>query len=397
MTELIGRYLAGFVQVRLEGANSERVLDDLSREGFRIWAIRRNDDGALWCAVSRQTVPALHRSARIHHVEVHFGRRQGLARAVRRASQRPWLWAGLLTGLIGVWWLSGHIWIVDAPTLGSRPKARQELIAAAAKVGLRAGVRRDGINLRSISMAMERQLDNFFWVRVSLTGIVARIQAAEMTSRPPLARSAPLVAGEAGRVLKVETYLGEPLVGAGDRVIKGQPLIGGVEFALGRHRMMVPPVGRVIAEVTYRTTVYQAFAERRVKVQAPHRTDYQLLIDHGPAIPLSWPRLPFRQYRRSVKVRPIVYRGVEIPLEWRRVVYNEIKESTRQLTAREATVLAMKRAERRMMADLPAGGRWLQQARYIRRSRGGVSVTLIRQAEQNIAVVPPLLGGKASE
>ncbi len=397
MTEWIGRYLAGSVRIRLNGAGGEQVLDDLNRGGFRIWRVMRDEGGAIWCTVLRDTVPALHHSARIHHVRVHFERRQGLARTVRQAAERPWLWAGLLAAMTGVWWLAGHVWIVDAPALRAEPKARQELLAAAAKAGLRAGVRRDGLNLRWISTAMERQLDHFFWVRVSLTGIVARIQAVELIGRPSLPGSAQLVAAQAGRVLKIEAYLGEPLVAVGDRVIKGQPLIGGEEFALGRHRVTTPAVGRVIAEVTYRTRVSQPLREHRVQLQDRRRIDYQLLIDHGPAIPLSLPRPRFRHYLRTAKVRAMVYRGVEMPLEWRQVVYNETKVSTRQLTVREATIQAMERAARRMASDLPAGGRWLQQARYVRRSRTGVTVTLVRHAEQNIAVMPGPSSGKARQ
>jgi sporulation protein YqfD len=302
---------------------------------------------------------------------------------------------GLMTAFLTVFWLCARIWVVDAPLPGIGPPMRQALIQAAAEAGLAAGARRSQINPGRISLTLEQKLHGYSWIRVSLHGVVAEIQAAKTVARPTPAFRVPprLVAGQAGKVLAVEVFVGDALVGQGQVVQQGQTLIQGARSSLARNsggaeRVVTSAVGQVWADVAHRIKVYQPLVERLKIPQNRSWTSYQLLVADGPSIRLRPFQPPFRHYRTSIRLSPIIYRGVEMPLEWRRVVYNEIKEASRRLTVKEAIAQASLRAEREIALTLPKGGRWIHKTREIRRTKSGIWVMLDWHAEQNIATAP---------
>ncbi|MCL5064811.1 MAG: sporulation protein YqfD [Firmicutes bacterium] len=395
LSEWLWRQWTGWVKVRLHGPECEGVITDLIAQGQKVWGLSRRPGGDVDFVIGRPGVAALHRAARKRPVRVHFQKRGGVALSLKKLRARPMLAVGFVGALLAVLWFLGRIWIVDAPIAGQPAKVHQELVQAAYEDGLRPGVGRARVNLTEVAERMQKQLGGYFWVRLSLHGVVAEIQAAPVIDRPGYRTPSRLVAECAGTILTVEVYMGESLVARGERVRAGQTLIQGSRSMLaldGRRsdQVVAPAAGQVWAKVVHRVRVYQPLKARVERAQPGRFVRRQLLLEQGTTLSLTWGQPPFRQYRVTARTVPIRYRGVELPVEWRRVVYNKIKEHLRRLTPNQAMALAVRRAEREIASQLPTGGRWLTKARQVQQVQGGVWITLSWQAEQNIAISPEI-------
>lgn len=392
MTRELLLALGGWVRVRITGRGGEAVLRRVTEAGHRVWRVERDSAHTISASLPLAALPALRAAVRGAHVKVALGERGGLRLATRRARGRPGLWSGFMIATAGVLWLSGHIWIVDAPHFHPYPEARAGLLEAAGRAGLFPGASAAGIRPAAVGAAMERLLPRYFWIRVSLHGVLAEIEAVPVEAKAVPAVAPRLVATASGRVREVEVYIGEPLVRVGDQVRKGETLIQGGESTAEApgSEVKTPASGSVLADVTHRVAVSEPYGATLVKPGPRRAVRTRLIVEGEVALPAGVAGAPAWPHRVEVTERPVVYRGIEMPLVWQRVVYNEIREIPRRLSVAEAIDLASRKAEREMARTLPPGGRWLSRARTVKRTRTGVTVTLVWHAEEEIAGAPPV-------
>lgn len=383
---------SGWVRVRVRGRNAEAVLRGVTEAGHRVWRVERESAHTLSATLPVPALPALRAAVRGAHVKVTLEQRGGVCLATRRTRRRPGLWGGIGIALMGVLWLSSHIWIVDAPRFHAYPTARAELIRAAAASGLAPGVPAARVRPGAVGSAMERRLPGYFWIRVSLHGVLAEIQAVPVEPRPVPPVAPRLVATASGRVLAVEVYIGEPTVAVGDTVKKGQTVIVGSPSTATSPRSAVktPASGSVLADVVHRVVVSEPLETTVTRPGRRQRVQTRLVVEGRLTVPVGLAGTPSWPHRTEVSQGPVVYRGIEMPLVWQRVVYNEIRKTPRRLSVSEAIRLASQQGDQEMARALPPGGRWLARARTVRRTKTGVTVTLNWHAEQEIAGAPPM-------
>lgn len=226
MPEAIWLFFGGYVIVKVKGPNIEPFINAAVARGVPLWRVERmaTDVAVLRAGVAH--FRELGRAGRRTGVRVRILARGGLPflwHATRRRSAFALGAAAALTLLYG---LSSFIWFVQVE--GVQAIDREMVLQAAQSAGLRPGVARRAVDPERVQRRLLLDLDRLAWAAVRLRGSRAVIEVAEKTVVSE-AEGYPghVVAARDGVIAQIVPFRGEPLVGPGDTVGRGQVLISG--------------------------------------------------------------------------------------------------------------------------------------------------------------------------
>jgi similar to stage IV sporulation protein len=397
VSDFIFRLFAGWIKVRAEGDDVESLVTSLVTAGFRLWNLQPAETGyTFYTTLSAKS--RIREYTAVHSLDIHILQQGGAPIEWNRSRRRPFLWVGLATAVGLIIYVTSRIWVINAPTPGLSPGARQQLVTVAEDAGLRMGTVRNQINVPKIRAAMVKQLPQYSWIGISLHGMMATIQVVPLVSRPQLHIYARIVASAPGQVTRILVYMGDPEVVAGDWVKAGQTLIRGAvtapmplpegsEKKSVQDTIVTPAEGDVWANVTHRLTVFQPL---RQTISYPTGRKYIRqfiwIQDASPWQYWGWQPVPFAHYVEKKEISPLRWEGVNLPVKVLKIVYNETKTKVRRLRPGQAVAEATQRATSEMTRKVAALGPVVQKSRQIRRTQNGVWVSIVWVVNQNIAL-----------
>ncbi|MCY0898765.1 MAG: sporulation protein YqfD [Firmicutes bacterium] len=399
MKGYLARTLGGWRQVRLRGHRPERLVEQCLAEGFEMWQLER-DHGDLMALVTERGYQALVRLAPDLGIDIASIRQGGLPMRWHEIRRRPFLLVGLLTWWAIVSYATSRVWVVNVDVPNVSVVEAQALLTAARLAGLAVGVPRHLLNIPQIRRRMLSELPQFSWIGIHTRGMVAMIEAVPLVVRPPNHLPSRLVASKSGRVTAVEVYMGAAEVAPGENVKAGQTLIQGVvtaklpdrdtdEGAEREESVVTPAEGRVLADVTYRVTAFQALKSEERKLTGRTFVQRFLLLNDRTIWPI--PTLssnPFRSYVEEKFQEPIHWAGVDLPIEMISVVYNEVVTKSVHLTPVQARSLARERALNEIRRMVPGDATRVRESQTVKTERTGVRVTIEWVMNENIAKPP---------
>ncbi len=406
MIDYFFRIFFGWVEVIVQGIHGEEIISQLALSGLRVWQVRK-DGNSVRFVVSLRAVLRLRMAARQLGGRVHFGRRGGMPFKIHQIRTRPFLGVGAVTALLMILFVTGRIWVVDAPSPLISARERQTLVAAAAQAGLRPGTVRSRMNLSKERQVMHRLLPQYAFIGLSVHGILATIHVVPLVIRPPSPLVSKVVASHAGTLTSVLVFMGDPEVAPGEVVRKGQTLISGAvsapvplqpdgEGSTVMDAVKTPAKGDVYADVRYEQTVDQRLRfERWETTAASYSQQFVKFGDEPPVLLKGYGTIPFRHYRSQKFVTQLKWRDVNLPVEHVKIVYNEVQRRSVTLSRKQALAVASAEAIRRMRHAVHEGVR-VRERRTIRWTSRGVTVQLVWTVNQNIAV-PQGSGTRATD
>lgn len=402
MSGLLVRLFGGWRIVRIQGPRAERLISALANHGYRMWRIERHRD-ELEGMVTQTGYEVLIALAKEAGVEVVTVRRGGLPFRWRQMRRRPFLFAGLVTALLMVWYATGHIWVVEVAIPNMPPAQQEQLLQNAEAAGLRVGASRS-IDIHAVRRHMLQTLPGYSWIGLHTDGVVAVIDGIRIVKRPDDYLPPKLVANANGKVTSIFVYIGSAEVMPGEEVRRGQTLITGVvtgeppgqEEAKDKKEesVVTPAEGEVLANVNYQVKVFQPFRKEvgrptgKVYVQRFLEFDRRSIVE----IPHLTP-LPFRYYDVQKKVQTVRFAGVDLPVRIIEMVYNEKVIKSVPLKFKAAARLAQERAAAEIRQEVPKGSIRVRQSEKLVQTKGGLWVTLTWVMNRNIAE-PPSRGKK---
>lgn len=254
MVSYLIRWLPGWVRVKTEGGYPERLLNDITASGIQIWHIRRREEGVCFsCRAADYS--RLWPMARRACVRMRMEHKHGFPFWRRRYRHRWGLVVAAVLYVAILLALSPRVWVIEVE--GNTVTSTAAVLDLAAQYGVRLGERVDALRIKGLQFHGPDRLTTLSFITVNPSHCVARIQVAEREPTPPvvdLSRPSDLVAVRDGRILRVESRSGKPLVKEGEAVTAGTVLITGcVETDLGEK--LYRAYGEVWAETTRRITV----------------------------------------------------------------------------------------------------------------------------------------------
>jgi similar to stage IV sporulation protein len=378
----------GWLTLNVRSPHPAEVISRLVEGRVRISSVARTPDGIRF-EVPLADFPRVRAAVRGRREAVRIERRGGLPIWLAKIRRRPFLLVGVLTAAVLIGYVSPRVWILEV--VGVSRATEAQVVAAAALGGLRPGVPRDNLRYRRVEASILARVPGYSWAGLTVRGTLAIIRLHPIKNRPPSPAVHALVASDAGRVVSVAVFTGQPMISVGDHVRRGQLLIlGEVEPPAGNARssatgLRTVAAGQVVALVPIHVEVRQPLQKHYVRPTGRHYEQAWVVIN-GFGVPVAGlAPVPFSHYDAKTVATPLVWQGVELPGQVLRVIYNETIAGTLRMTAGQARNEALETA-RRALDHLAGDTRVIDPKFTVKVARQAATVTATAAFVKNIAV-----------
>ncbi|MDD3403278.1 MAG: sporulation protein YqfD [Hespellia sp.] len=228
------RYLRGYLLIRIHGDSLERFINLCRFQNIHLWnLLSKNNRYELCISISdfRRIRPIRRKTG----VKLQIIERIGFPFFLYRFSNRKLFFAGFTAFCICMYLLCNTVWNIEIS--GNQYYSSESLTEYLSANKTHIGMAAKDVNCESIVRMLRGHYQDIVWVSVSLEGSQIKIQIKENTQQTvsPSAEASDssdkqaqdLVAVKSGKITKIITRSGVPLVHEGDEIQSGDILISG--------------------------------------------------------------------------------------------------------------------------------------------------------------------------
>ena len=401
-------YLIGYLVLRAEGQNPERLVNLAIKEGIPVWNIEAGRH-VLRFRVPARHFRALHPLARRARTMLHIERRLGLPFAAQIILRRQGLTVGVLLFLAGLFVLTSFVWSVEVSGLETLPP--DVVLQGAARLGLRPGVLKRSVDYHRVESGLVLEVREISWAGLDIHGTRALLKVVEKAlppAEPPADTPAHIIASKPGLLTDVMVLKGTGLAQAGQTVSRGQIIISGLIGLSAEEQMglvkpreapgglppwtaLVHATGVVRARVWYRGHG-EALLTRSLRDRTGRAATRVLIKIGGQEIIVKGQGdTPFAEYDTEVVRRSLpVWRNIKIPVEVIVTTFHEVKLAEEVVTAEVAEQEAREDAIIQAMTKVPTGVRILGVQSAVTSNDGKVSVEVVIETLEDIGLAEPV-------
>lgn len=223
------KFLSGYVKLLICGDQCERFLNLCRTRGISIRKICRRGEEEMVCVMSVRDFFCLKPIRNKTGVHIHVLEKRGMPFFFLHSKKRKAFFAGILLCFCLMVILSGKIWNIHIE--GNLRNTTPEILEFLEEQGIVHGIAKGKINCGNLAAAIRRQYPEITWVsaRIEGTRLILTIQEEEIRQEDSKEELSPcsLTADAEGRIVKIITRRGIPLVKQGDVCKKGDVLVLG--------------------------------------------------------------------------------------------------------------------------------------------------------------------------
>jgi similar to stage IV sporulation protein len=388
MLSSIWNYLAGYVNIKAEGAALERLLNNASRKGVKLSGVRRVSPIAVTARMRAKDFYALHALRRGMRCRISILEKRGLPFVYTRNRFRKVLLFGWLIVLALLFAASRYIWFVDIE--GCETVGKEDIRQLLKNEGIFAGTPIKDMDVYSLGSALMEQDPRISWAGVTLKGVILSVEIKEAELPPEIiddTKPANIYAAKDAMITKVTALRGEAMVMPGDTVRAGELLISGDLRAETAPDLFVHASGEVTGHVWYTFSAkagpYELLPCRSgrnvpyTKVTFLSGNVYETYTD-------GWDHGGFTEYETAKTGEHTMERSF-IPLTVETGICWELTQRRVMLSFSAAEKAALLRAESLLKDSIPKNAAILSKStRTIKEEDGGVTVEITVRTEEQI-------------
>lgn len=248
------RYLRGWVQIVICGAEPQRVLNQFVKHKIAFWKIEHPDELTVVCRIAGRDFSQAERIALAAMSTVKITEAHSFARSFGGLKKRPALLSGVVLAVLLALFLQNFVWTVEIE--GNKIIPTRQLQQQLYEVGVRFGAWGPSLDQTSLKFQLVNRLDRLAWVGVNRRG--GRVTVS-VTEREPDAEDldrrvfTDLVAVCPGIITKTDVYNGFAAVRPGDAVVTGQLLVTGMADWT-THTQITRSLGEIFAQTLHHKT-----------------------------------------------------------------------------------------------------------------------------------------------
>lgn len=232
-------YRKGMLRISVTGESYDRFLNLCANHEIALWNLEYHGN-TYEMDISVQGFRMLRPLVKKSRTRVRIIRRQGLPFFLYRCRKKKMLFAGLLCGILLLYFMSCFLWRIDIE--GNQQITRGQICRYLETVHIENGTRISVIDCKELAAMLRKQFDAFTWVSVKQEGTRLLIQVKESTDPEanvennekketegtnPANLPTDLIADKNGVITSMITRKGVPMVSVGDTVKKGDLLVKG--------------------------------------------------------------------------------------------------------------------------------------------------------------------------
>ncbi len=376
----------GVVTVSIRGNKLEEMVNEATRGGIGLSAIRRAGDGLLECEVTVGDYFRLRPHLKRTGCRIHVLKRRGLPFWLRRLERRKFFAAGLFLFFAGLYVLSSLVWTIEVK--GNEKLTTEQVMQAAREEGLYPF--QWSFRLQELDMLSKKlvgRLPGVSWIGVDRQGTKVTVEVVESTTPPPLALYSPrhLVASVDAVVTQVKADSGKPAVARNKKVKKGDILISGVIGKDGNTRTVVAK-GDVRGLVWYVYEIESPLTQKVKVYTGDAKTQWHLLLGSRTLQVWGFGQPEFDRFESVESQRQLAWRGWTLPLGTVKEQVMEVREDERTLSVEEARALGISRAQAAALDKAGEKARIVEQnILHEKTENGKVYMKVFFEVEQSIA------------
>ena len=220
------RFTYGYVVIRISGSRPGTFVNKLVRCGMNVWGIRSHE-GDIICRIRLSDTYTVMQMSRDSSCRVRIVKKRGLPFILYKNKRRSGLVFGAAAAALIFYLLSLSIWNINICEFDTM--SRTAVLETLHRVGFYEGVRGEFESLKRMQTSALLEFGNLSWITLNADGSFGEVNATEKlmietTDNAP----ANIKARCDGYILRVDPYMGVPVVSAGDGVVKGNLLISGI-------------------------------------------------------------------------------------------------------------------------------------------------------------------------
>ncbi len=349
------RYIRGYVKFIMSGAFVERFINLCARGGIPIWGLTPLGDRWEAFAVASD-YKRMRPITKPTGVRIRVQSKHGVPFIIRRYRKRAGLFAGLMIFMMIPIFMSGFIWTIEVK--GNEKLESGIILEALEEVGLKPGVYRRTLDARELERRMMLAIDELSWIAINIQGSNAVVNIQERT--PPPAKiddekkPANVVAARTGQIKRMEVYDGQPLLKAGDSVMKGEIIVSGITEDKHGNSLVKQARALVIAWVPESVSITVPL-ERVTKLPVGEPVKHRYLELFSIRIPISLRKKPVGLFDLSTQSQPLSIIGINLPVKLyteTRQCQEEHTQSYTQQQAKEQALIELAQNEKTTFAGM---------------------------------------------
>ncbi len=388
------RFFVGKVYVKLEGKGTERVLNELIRQGISLWNVKRVGTEAVTFYLSLRDLHNFRRAIRPFPCKASFIRGQGTPFLIKRSIKNAGFAIGTFLFFIIIMLLSNMVWGIQIE--GASPQTEHQIRKELTNMGLKPGKLQFSLpNVEAIQQDLSYRMDNITWVGVELKGTTYHFQVVEKNVPEETEKIGPrnLVAKKEAVIVELFVEEGQPMVELNQFVKKGQLLVSGL---IGKEEEYekVPSKARIMGETWYKTDVTLPL-KTDFEVFSGNETNKHMIMLGNFSVPIWGFGSP--EYKNSVEEtneHPVKFMKWTLPITYVEKSIKEKENVTRQYSKEEAIQVAKELAQSNLEAQLPEEAEVLKQKILQQKVENGkVNLTIHFKVLEDIAIGQPIIQG----
>ena len=272
-------FLSGTVEVTVESAFPERVLNLCSSHDLSFWDITWKSPTCFSMKLQRRHYRKLRGALKNLDCTVNVVQKQVAPYFMGRFRRRYVLLAGLAAAVALLFLGSFFVWDIEVE--GNSAVSEQEILRVLEKNGVGYGTFGLGIRPEQLKARVLPELPELSWLTVNVKGFRATVIVRERRL-PPEVRSqkqpANIVAEKDGLITRVKLYGGHAAVEEGATVIAGELLISGIADVGERSYYVTRAEGEVWARTWYDLTLRLPKTAREKRYTGEEKTNCTMIV-----------------------------------------------------------------------------------------------------------------------
>jgi similar to stage IV sporulation protein len=314
--------IRGYVVIRLDDINSEKILNILRRKNITVWDVEKKNKGIKF-KISYDDY--IKNSDFINEIMKPVGKK-GFMLKLNKVKFRRGFSIGVFILIISLYLLTSMIWEVEV--VGTNQTNTNKILALLSENQINIPVFMSQIETKKLETLIYNNFENYKFVEVYLEGSKLIIFVREREPEPSKIKSnepSSIISAKNAIISKVIAKSGQPVVKEGSVVYEGQTLIMGIVKNKNSEEFVMVPSEGVVYGKTYYNFEMKEEKIRSVNVSTNKSKSVYYLKINGNSIKIIGDKEPYENYnyRESNINVPIISKLTDISI-LKGVYYEEV-------------------------------------------------------------------------
>ncbi|GAB6138336.1 sporulation protein YqfD [Halanaerobaculum tunisiense] len=354
----------GYLRVKITGQQFTKLINELMREGIKLWDIVRIDD-TFYANINLSDFKELKNKVRTIDCKVAIYQKKGLPFWWTKLLRRRMLAVGILIVILTIYILSQFVLFIEVT--GTEKLSKEEITSLLEQVKIQPGVLKSNVPLDKLRQMIIQQKPEVSWANAYFKGTKLVVEVVEKELIDTEVKPADIVAAKSGVISELIVLRGTAQVEEGTTVSQGDILISKnievkkkaeeiateEESKIEVETKQVKAAGLVKAQVWYEGYGEAELVKHYQQPTGNYKSSLVVKVDDREFVIKGPTKPPYANFvvQKDVKSLP-QWRNQQLPIEVVIRKYVQVKEVKEDRSLKQAKQIAKEKAVNSILQGL---------------------------------------------